>query len=196
MKFKEYEYFLKKYNISKIYMVGSRVYKTNNKNSDYDWICITNNDISQDITIGNNDFHIYTEKDYIQEIKAHDILVLESLFYIVNSNEYVKYFELNKPLLRHIISQKANHSWVKAKKKITLEDEDTFIGYKSLYHSFRMIDFGIQLAKYNNINNFYVQREIYYDLVNNCLSWDDIMAKYKKKHNALMSEFRKLCPKG
>jgi len=109
-------------------------------------------------------------------------------------------FELNLQTLRKSISSITSNSWVKAKKKIELPNEDSKIGLKSLYHVFRTLDFGIQIAKYGKIEDYNFiggLNPVRDNDIDNILNpkWDYWNEKLKKKYNAKMSEFRILAPK-
>jgi hypothetical protein len=106
-------------------------------------------------------------------------------------------FQLSLPLLRKSISSIVNNSWVKAKKKMELKDECSYIGLKSLFHSFRILDFGIQIALMNTIhyssaNGLWVELKEEFE---DNKSWDFYYQKYKSQHNELMTRFRLVAPK-
>jgi hypothetical protein len=97
--------------------------------------------------------------------------------------------------LRHSLSAKSSNSFVKAKKKLTIKkDFDLNLGRKSLWHSFRIIDFGIQIIKYNKIIDYKSMNDLFNDIMQ-YYSWIDLFEEYKIKYNNLLTEFRKLAPK-
>lgn len=193
--------------IHNIYCYGSRVYKTNKPTSDYDYIIVADgvkdhnqiDSYSKDISL-----HTYTPNTFQNLINDHKISALECLFLpedykIVNNLDFK--FNLNKALLRKEISQKSNHSWVKAKKKLEIE-KDYYIGLKSLFHSFRIVDFGIQIAKDKKITNYSsnfcleLWNEIlkyYIDEKN--VDWFFYTEKFRYRHNQILTEFRKYAEK-
>ena len=99
--------------------------------------------------------------------------------------------------MRKEISATVSNSWVKAKKKMA--DGEDYIAIKSLFHSFRIAYFGLQIAKtgaiydYSEANHIWV--EILKDYNFEAWSWEYYNDKYKKLHNALMTEFREYAPK-
>jgi len=179
-----------------IYPYGSHVYGTNTINSDEDYIVVVKDDISiPNDTIKINeqiDMTIYNENSFIDKIKQHEISILECLFLPKGQTEYninySDYFVLDLSKLRSSLSAKASNSFVKAKKKIA--KGDFYIGRKSLWHSFRIIMFGIQIAKHRKIIDYTVANYLYDDIVNN-----KDKSKYLGLHNQLMTEFRTLAPK-
>jgi hypothetical protein len=88
-------------------------------------------------------------------------MALECFF---NTSPILKYdteFELDLFSLRKKISAICNNSWVKASKKLNLVEEDDYTGLKSLFHSFRILSFGIDLAKDNKINSFFISKSTF-----------------------------------
>ncbi len=111
-------------------------------------------------------------------------------------------FNLNKEKLRISISTITSNSWVKGKKKLTvMGDYDLNIAIKSVFHSLRILDLGIQLCNDGKITNYGAMNYVLFDLIK--LSeqykyidlWDKINEKYKKVFNALSTSFKAQCPK-
>jgi hypothetical protein len=114
-----------------------------------------------------------------------------------NPSDYMQYFTLDKWTLRQVISQIASNAWAKADKKMTVEkDFDLYRGQKSLFHSLRIMMFGIQIARDGHITDYkeanYLWDEIY--KMGNC-GWPVYAEKYKALSNKLHSDFVALCPK-
>lgn len=198
-----------KYQPIAVFPYGSVVYQ-NKKPSDFDFIIVSDNDYFQekynhkgvDIEISN-----FSKDGFLEKLHQHDISILECLL-INHSQQYqspefttmLNGFSINKNALRDSISQKSSNSYVKAKKKLIIdEDFDLNVSLKSLWHSLRMVDFGIQIAKDGKItnphssNNYYDQISKDYLLYNN--DWSKLHEKYKPIQNKLLSDFRILCPK-
>lgn len=193
--------------IHNIYQYGSRVYKTNKPTSDYDYIIIADNvqdhnqidSYSKDISL-----HTYSIDTFQNLIDNHKISALECFFLpdehkIMDTVRFT--FNLDKSLLRKEISQKSNHSWVKAKKKLEIEKE-YYIGLKSLFHSFRIVDFGIQIAKDGMITNYSstfcleLWDEIFkYYIDGRNVDWFFYAEKFRHRNNQILTEFRKYAEK-
>lgn len=186
------------------YPYGSRVYNTHYAKSDYDFIIVCKSDtIDRDSLSSswhNYNATIYSYDSFVDKVKLHKISVLECIF--IPQNQLLKFsksipFTLNKKVLRESISEKASHSWVKSKKKFeVVQDRDVYIAKKSLFHSLRIINFGIQIASKNKIENYRscanLWEEIYTDPAE---EWDHYKEKYQQYFNNQMTEFRKLAPK-
>ena len=191
---------------------GSRVYGTFDIESDYDYIVVVPDyhpDFKQDITEMSGthrgmkcDFQIIKEKKWIQMIKDHDIVAIEGLFLpetedIIGDMDHYRYmFHLNPWKLRQSLSKISSNSWVKCRKKLTVkEDYNLRIAQKSLFHSLRILMFGIQLLKKGKID---------FDCANEILeqiksvpypTWGKYYVMFHDLHNSLQTQFRKLAPK-
>jgi hypothetical protein len=129
----------------------------------------------------------------------HDILALETYF---NDSPIVALpaidFKLDLVKLRHKISAIVSNSWVKAKKKCLIENENHFVGLKSLFHSCRILSFGLQLAETGKITDFSCSQEIWYEILKmdaDGIGIIEIMLNFKPQHNANATKFRNLTPK-
>ena len=188
--------------ILNIYQYGSVVYNCKTINSDNDYIVVVsdNSAYPEQLKIDDNDYSFYSEFKFRELIGKHEISVLECVFldpkFIMK--ETIKFdFKLDLQQLRESISQKSSNSFVKAKKKLTIEkDYDPYVGKKSLFHSLRIIMFGIQIAQWGKIIN-YEEANIYYeDIVkSDIIEWDFYKEKYQPIYNNLKTEFRKLAEK-
>ena len=183
-----------------IYQYGSRVYDNFHEYSDYDYIVITKNgyetlDQYSDKKININ---FFTDSKYQDKLDNHDVSALECFFLPEDKKllETKKYkFILNVTKIRNNFSQKSSNSFVKAKKKMTIEkDYDLNIGRKSLFHSFRIIMFGIQICKHGKILDYTEANSLYREIFI-IYNWSELFATFKKRYNALCSEFRKIAPK-
>jgi predicted nucleotidyltransferase len=180
-----------------VYIFGSRVYKTNNSDSDWDIIMVANNSVeSTEIRRGLFNIHVYTPDKFKKDLEWHRINNLECIFapdwaILREEIDYRKDFKLNISKLRHATSHISSNSWVKAKKKITISGE-YHIGIKSLFHSIRIPMFSNQLLKFGKITDFESANDIWFDILTNRYSWEDLESEYKPIRNKIMSEFRTL----
>jgi len=184
-------------NILYIFSYGSRVYGTYSEVSDYDYIIVCkDNSIENQYAVHNGIYqaNIYQESLFDKNVLDHKPYAIECMYLsdqFVHANQYTN-FKINLQKLRSAFSEKANHSWVKAKKKFEIEN-DFLIAKKSIFHSLRIIDFGIQLAENNKINysnSNYLWDEIKYAPND----WNYYNSKYKLFFNSQMSKFRSLAP--
>lgn len=188
-------------NILNVYQYGSRVYECHNEQSDFDYIAIADTDKDIEEISGEDDYTIYSLNMFKQKLLEHEISILECM-YLPQDKIVKQLLNIGMPIinlskLRHSISSKVSNSFVKCKKKLTVEkDFNPYTGKKSLFHSLRIIMFGIQLAKYGEITDYTVANKYWDDIVNNpCNDWDFYKQTYKPIYNNLMTEFRKVAPK-
>ena len=191
---------------------GSSVYGTMTEKSDKDIICVVDDviDLSDSVN-GMWEFRIGEKDDYQfvnvsrwkSMIAAHHIWWLECYGLEAdnvlkgNPSDYMQYFTLDKWTLRKVISQIASNAWAKAGKKMTIEkDYDLYRGQKSLFHSLRIMKFGIQIAKYGKITDYHEANALWDEIYAMCeCGWDIYKEKYKPLANKLRSELTALCPK-
>lgn len=201
-------------NFLAIYDYGSTVYGYKEP-TDRDFIVV----IKVDHNIHKSDFHqqldvlgydvtVVNDGMFMNMLNRHEITQIECINLPENKIQYIDplwkeqtdKFVVDKGKLRCGISMKANNSYVKAKKKLVVfEDYDLTCSIKSLWHSFRILDFGTQLAEHGKITDFTSMNYLYpvivelYDMYNN--DWDKIHADAKPIHNAAASKFKLLAPK-
>lgn len=184
-----------------LYPYGSRVYGTNSPQSDYDYIMVFDGQNGKDAQQydshdGKLSVHTYSSESWQQHLNDHKIFAMECHF-ILPVDRFN--FKLNHALLRKEISSKASNSWVKCKKKLTVETNEYHIGIKSLFHSFRIPMFGIQIATEGSIVDYSVANDLWFNEFEPMLltmpTWDQIKEIYQPRHNELMSEFRKVAEK-
>jgi len=186
-----------------VYPFGSRVYGTVSNDSDYDFVVIADKQIREySLSAPNHklNIHLYSPEMFEEQLVNHKIVSLECLFapkHLLLKNTKNFPFKLNKEILRKSISEKASHSWVKAKKKIEVEkDRNFYIAKKSLFHALRIIDFGIQIAANSKIIDYTSSNYIWDAIKNNSHEdWATYKNKYQEIFNSKMTEFRKLAPK-
>lgn len=205
---------------AKLHAYGSQIYGTAHPSSDYDFYLVMPSVIEDQVLFsvntptGHKDVNItFITQSHFQDLvsemhpSALEICIHDHLP-----------FTLNLPILRQSFSQKASNSWVKCKKKLRDSDilknehqdptyptalELQHIGLKSLFHSLRILDFGIQLATTHTINLTQLPNlntscsELWQDILqthSESPSWDYLQQTYKTQYNALHSKFREAAP--
>lgn len=195
------EYFLATYGLTHqdtiLVPYGSRVYGTYSPNSDYDYIAIIPakrfNDHGTEYHLNNTDFQLINAYQFQKQLDNQKVHALEAFFHpdkLCSKFTYTQ--DLKK--LREEISTKSSHSFVKAKKKITVEN-DYYTGLKSLFHSLRILNQGIQVAKNGKIVDFAASNSYWDEIKNGSVDWDVLKAKWQPVFNRLSTEFKKHAPK-
>lgn len=189
-----------------VYPYGSRVYGTATKNSDYDYIVIVKKKDREQYSDSLININFYTPEEHQQRLIDHEISALECFFlpkemilfdcnHPLNRSNIGFSFNLDVNKLRHSLSAKSSNSWVKAKKKLTVEkDLDMNLGRKSMFHAFRIIDFGIQIAEQKSIYDYRSCNVLFHEIAH-CYTWGDMFLKFKTRYNNTLSKFRTVAPK-
>lgn len=175
------------------FVFGSHIYGTNGFKSDLDILVIEDSLNNQSVS-NQYDLQFNSEDHFKTLLLQCEIKSLEGFF---GPYSRLKIDLGPNPIdwsnLRSSISQKASHSFVKAKKKIEVEN-DFYVGQKSLFHSLRILEMGIQLAKTQKISDF-SQSNHYLENILKMSTWSEMNQVYKPVYNKLHSEFKAACPK-
>lgn len=192
---------------------GSSVYGTVTDKSDFDLICIVDSeeDIYEVLVYRehNLDLHLITFKTFEKLLNEHDIMALETYYQLPRSFKALLDFDLNLDKLRRKVSAVCSNSWSKARKKLDIPEEDDYLGLKSLFHSIRILSYGIDIARdgkidFKNvlINADTTEKISYSNLWNRILQkyesgwrWVEFKKKYTPLQNSNATLFRLLAPK-
>lgn len=201
-------------NVLAAFPYGSRVYGTNNPNSDHDFVIVMNKVVTEsdrlDSRYNNTSITTYSQEAFEDLVDKHKIFALECIFCpkdLVLKNKLDLQFKLNKSNLRHSISEKCSKDWNQAKKRFS-DSQDinpvtgeryvrkVYEGKKSLFHCFRMINFAVQVIEKGKIYNFGACNELWEELYTDpSEDWNHYDSKYYTDYNSRLIEFRKLAPK-
>lgn len=184
---------------------GSRVYEVSDEESDYDLVVISTDPTLDDTvheTHSNIEYKIINKNDYQTLLDNQDIVAIEAYFcesYFARGNLknlQVDYsYKVDKQKIRHVFSQKSSNSWVKCKKKLTVEVGQERAGVKSLFHSFRILYFGIQLCTHGKIVDYKEANHIYDKIIEIGADWEKLDKHFKPLYNALNTQFKKVALK-
>lgn len=189
------------------------------KPDDFDFIVISNISHPQEAFIFEDkkiEISFYSFNEFIEKLNNHEIQMFECIN-IPEGNDYINFKDdsvafafnhlfIDKTVLRKSISSKVSNSYVKAKKKLILKDDfDIDVSMKSLWHSFRIVSYGIQIAEFGRIVDFQCSNDLFKEISEDYFKisqfespeyfWNFIHSKYKPIHNRLTSEFKMKCPK-
>ena len=187
------------------YLFGSRVYDAHSIQSDHDFQVIVADKKLKEFTSKPSinsrftDLHVHSQTEFQDALNKHEPYAVET-FFLPREFRFVEglklTFVLDKKKMRHAFSENASHSWVKGKKKLTVpESLNEWIGKKSIYHAFRMIDYAIQIGETGMISNYASCNDILVELSEMGSDWTTIDATMRPRFNALMTKFREVCPK-
>jgi len=188
------------YKATNLYLYGSRVYGTYDESSDYDYLMVSS--IEEPFVQFKHEkvnVTVFSLTEWYKRLQEHEISALECLYLpkeMVLKDKLSFEVVIDNQVLRRAVSAKASNSFVKAKKKFTVEN-DIYVGKKSLFHALRIPMFGKQLAEHGKITD-YAAANHYWNQIKGCGidDWSYFQKKYKPVFNNIMSEFRKVAPKG
>ena len=183
-----------------IYHYGSFVYGTFVEGvSDYDYIVIVPDEMialdEQQFECDNRQYTVHTAKSWQEMLDRCDVDAIETYFLLEQFivKETVAFIaDITKTKIRNSFSHVASNSFVKCKKKLEVEESyDPKTGKKSLWHSLRIVDFGIQILEHDKIVDYSSMNHLYDEIVKSEeTDWEYFKTKYKPMYNALKTKFR------
>ena len=184
------------FKVKGVYGFGSRIYGTASNGSDSDFI-IVGNASSPEVEYSNDRFnvHVIVPDLFEKYVRDNHIKAAECLFAPewAKLKEYPIEWVYKEASFRHNISHTVSNSWVKCKKK--LAQGDYYIGVKSIFHSLRIVDFGIQIAKTGRIEDFSSSNWIWEEIKSKTWTWEELDEKWRPLRNERSTEFRTLTSK-
>lgn len=183
--------------IQNVYLFGSRVYDTASETSDYDILIIAKTPYEErELVVDNCNIHILTLDRFLEGLKQHHIRNIECL---MSPQDFILKVDIKIPILikqdglRHSISHICSNSWIKSKKK--LENDEYYIGIKSLFHSLRIAMFGIQIIEQGHIVDFKCANYIWEQLKSKTWTWEELNETFRPLRNKIMTDFRSVTSK-
>lgn len=206
------------YSVRVVEHYGSTVYGARTDKSDIDIIAICDSDEDLYAIYQSKDYpefsdysrevdlHIISTRTFQELLDEHDIMALETYYQMHEDDKELFEFTLDLDKLRRKISAVVNNSWSKARKKLDILEEDDYIALKSLFHSIRILSYGIDLARdgkidFKNIlidgdkiscSSFWKQLQYEYS---QGFRWKEFKAEYTPLQNSNATTFRLLAPK-
>lgn len=192
--------------IFNLYQYGSQVYGIADEKSDIDLILVCDfaNEHETPIQWPGTDLTIWTAEEFQRLLDVHEPSALECHFLpshmAIRSREFE--FKLDLGKLRQAFSAKSSNSWVKAKKKIEVHGEWR-LGLKSLFHSLRILEFGLQIAGNGKIKDYAAANRYWKCIMDQYhgrsewrqfTSWVDFKEYWQPHYNRLRSDFRLVAP--
>lgn len=183
-----------------VYHYGSLVYGTYIDGvSDRDYIVVVPNQMQdldeQQFECDNCQFTVHTASSWQMMLDRCDVDAIECYFLpeqFIAKETVVFIADITKAKIRNSFSHVASNSFVKCKKKLEVEESyDPKTGKKSLWHSLRIVDFGVQILEHNRIVNYASMNHLYDEIVKSEeTDWEYFKTKYKPVYNALKTKFR------
>lgn len=169
--------------VKNIYLFGSQVYGIATENSDFDFILVGSAlNVKEEKRVGKINVHVHTPDIFKDELFRHDIHNLECYFAPIwaklQEKELYSKFVLNPNKVKQSVLSESFSSWTKAKMKIN--QGDVFKGIKSLWHSIRMLYFGIDLVTNGKITQWDIANDLWNGELKDCdqYEWSYFKEKY------------------
>lgn len=178
---------------------GSINYGVTNLLSDNDFIVVVNEDYkltTNDCVIDNDNYCMYSLSKFNEMIKNNHVVAVETAF-LDNKNIFINKINHNSETLkidllelRKSFSATISNAWDKGRKKLEKTNE-FYIGKKSLWHSLRILMFGIQICQYGKIMD-YTEANLFYDkiVLNDCNDWEYYKIRYTELMKYLEHKFK------
>lgn len=170
-----------KESVKNIYMYGSRVYGNYNENSDYDFLIIGDFLKYQEINKNNINVHIFNNKTFQFNLNNYEMRAIEcymapNFAKIKEDNKFD--FKLNKNKFKSSILFEINKNWRIGKRKF--KENDIYGGKKRIYHTIRLLMFGIQILKNGEITNWTEANKYHKEIMNDIhTEWNYYRLKYE-----------------
>jgi hypothetical protein len=155
------EYFHARYGLREnevlLFPFGSRVYGTARADSDFDYLAVVPENrrasTGEEFRHGSLNVTLFNRRDWAGQLAAHKIHCLEAYYLPDGVCRAAFPFQLDRRLLRLSLHNKARHSWIRARKKMQVEKQP-LLAWKGLFHSLRILHFGIQIATTGSITDY------------------------------------------
>jgi len=149
---------LPEHKIRAIYLYGSRVYGTDHPGSDYDFMVVACSlDREKEIRDSKYNLHIVTPDKFRDDLWNYRAVNLECIYapsfaVVQESEKFKEVFKIDKGKLKKAFLSQSHDAWHKG--KIKLLEMDIERGLKSIFHSLRILIFGIQMVEHGEIIDF------------------------------------------
>jgi predicted nucleotidyltransferase len=161
-------------------LFGSRIYGNFNKNSDYDYIAIGDKIKYQEVIKGYINIHLFNERLFRSNLDDYDMRAIECVLapQFAKLKESIKFNVKIKPkTFRDSLYFQIDKNWRVGKKKFS--ESNIYGGKKRIYHSLRLLLFGIQLLESGKISNWSVANQFHQEISTDKHSdWDYYRTKY------------------
>ena len=183
--------------VQNIYIFGSQIYGNSSVKSDWDIVIIAKTSSPERemraISDKNDELniHILTSDRFNLGLTAHNIRNIECVMapQWAKLKEDIDFkFQIKISSLRHEVSRMNSNSLVKCKKK--LNQDDYYIGIKSIWHAMRIVMFGSQIAKFGKITDWSCANQLWSEINSKKWTWDELDERFRKYNNEILSGFR------
>jgi len=169
--------------IINVYLYGSRVYGTCHRDSDFDFLVVARSlDREREIRSGRYNIHVHTPDKFEDDLMSYRMVNMECIYApsfarFQECTDFFRVFKINPFVFKKAIFKQSHDAWLKASIKFREMDIDR--ATKSLFHSLRILAFGIYIFEEDDILDF--------SLANSY--WDEISKIEEFKWNIFKEKF-------
>jgi len=143
------------------------------------------------------DATIYSARGFLNALADHEHSALECVYLEgSHSHNFTPDVKINLSTLRRSFSSRAARSFCKTEKKLSvLNDMDVKAAKKSLFHSLRILMYGIQIATEGKITNYQCANDYWWKIYGNISTeWYDYKKEYEPIYKNLKKQFKSVAP--
>lgn len=152
---------------------------------------------AEDIERNNLNLTIYSKAEYHKLVRDHDIMTLMSIFLpnerkVLEKVDFAKSFSLDLRKLKRSVVKESLFTWSKAK-VLWNNERDYKKSKKNLVHSIRYLMFGLQIAQFGTITDFYAANAISDEIINKFQgsSFEEYERRFLPVHDELFTRLDK-----
>lgn len=166
--------------IKNIYPTGSRVYGTEDFDSDYDYIVVAEGRFNnKEFRRGELNLHVYTPEHFQKKLSEQKFQFIEAFFSPKPLKEEIRFnYVPDIQKLRSEVSKNSDETAAMSRK--LLDRGETAAAIKKLFHSIRIIDFAGQILKNSEIQDFSSSNHILQEIRNSFYYGDMELDDYHK----------------
>lgn len=197
------ENFVPKGEFFALYAYGSRVYGNAQPRSDYDYVGIREGVDKGSIIQGKINVKLMSPEHFQSLLDEHRMTALECYFlpdrHILKAPERPWHFSLDKRKLHDAVLARVNENWTRAEMRLrrSLEDRsEAERGKKCIYHSLRLLMFGMQIAELSTISNYGAANHIFEHVMTDpSIDWEHYEKEWRLMKDAMLATFELLTAK-
>lgn len=172
--------------IRNIFLFGSQIYGNQRDDSDYDFIVVACNMLEkQEIRHENLNIHVHTPDIFLNGLKEYQMNYLECIYapsFAKIQEKMIqpdKNFSLKIDMLKYKGMNQSFTAFHKAKERVL--DGELYRGVKSMWHSFRILQFFKQIVDSDYITDFASANQ-YWDMMKEDMEHHEDWDFYKEKY--------------
>jgi predicted nucleotidyltransferase len=182
---------LKRPDVALLVPVGSRVYGTARPDSDHDFLAVVESGRDDLLYAPDVNVTVKARASFEQALRDHSMFAMEAHFAPTRLVEGSFPFKLDRRALWSAVEKKSAEDFAKAEKRY---DEEPTAMAKKLFHSVRVVDFGVQLCERGRLEDFMVSAPVWAAVSAQIgADWAELCAAVAPSREARLERLRGLC---